>query len=398
MKKYVSVLMLLFAACIFFSCDTGGNSKGEEGTKITLDKNAVNVEAGETTVITATVTPTKTVTWDSDKEQIATVSSGTITGVSPGTAKITATTEDGKTATCTVTVTAPSYQLTLDKTTVSVDAGDTAVITATITPAGITTIKSWTSDRPAIATVSNGTVTGVSPGTATITVTTQDGKKTATCAVTVTTPSIRLDLSLALETPPPITFNNDWPDTAATPAAGSNGAVTLTYNKTRQVGLIPLTDAQIKKLTDSQDYLMGEGGFTIRMDVDVSVGTKPEGYDYFTHAHAYFRKHLGDPTIAPGSTPTWNATAGTAGGTRNEDILSRQLVEFRGFDHAWDTEPPRSNFKFFVIQSMFKNADGTTSNGGKDKIYPEVIVTVKSVSIDFGDTRTPAEIAEWEAE
>jgi uncharacterized protein YjdB len=44
---------------------------------------------------------------------------------------------------------------------------------------------SWTSGNPAVATVNNGVVTGVSLGTAVITVTTQEGGYTAACTVTV---------------------------------------------------------------------------------------------------------------------------------------------------------------------------------------------------------------------
>lgn len=46
----------------------------------------------------------KTVTWSSDDEDVATVANGVVTGVSAGTATITAT-ASGKTATCEITVT-----------------------------------------------------------------------------------------------------------------------------------------------------------------------------------------------------------------------------------------------------------------------------------------------------
>ena len=75
----------------------------------------------------------------------------------------------------------------LNKSTLSLDEGDTYTLTATVAPADAANkAVTWTSSNSSVATVdSNGKVTAVSSGTATITVTTVDGGKTATCAVTV---------------------------------------------------------------------------------------------------------------------------------------------------------------------------------------------------------------------
>ena len=74
--------------------------------------------------------------------------------------------------------------VTLDKSTLSVNVAATATLTATLTPTGATGTVNWSSDKPAIATVSGGTVTGVAEGTAVITASV--GSFSATCTVTVT--------------------------------------------------------------------------------------------------------------------------------------------------------------------------------------------------------------------
>ncbi len=88
--------------------------------------------------------------------------------------------DENKTVSLKITVTEPSIRL--SKTTLGVEAGKSATLTATATPAGATV--TWRSDNTKVATVSNGRVTGKKAGTATITATASNGKK-ATCKVTV---------------------------------------------------------------------------------------------------------------------------------------------------------------------------------------------------------------------
>lgn len=87
----------------------GSNFSGTTETVlgVTLDKTEISIEEGKTQTLTATVTPSgaATVTWKSSDSKVATVSNGKVTAVKEGTATITAT-AGGKSASCTVTVTA----------------------------------------------------------------------------------------------------------------------------------------------------------------------------------------------------------------------------------------------------------------------------------------------------
>ena len=77
--------------------------------------------------------------------------------------------------------------VTLDKTTLTIEMGQTATLIATVSPEN-TADKSvtWSNDKTDIATVKDGVVTAVAVGTATITVTSvADATKKATCTVTV---------------------------------------------------------------------------------------------------------------------------------------------------------------------------------------------------------------------
>ena len=122
-------------------------------TGVTLDKETMNLTAGSTGTLTATITPAnatnQNLTWTSDNEEVATVSDGVVSAVAAGTAHITVTTADGgKTATCVVTVTRrsssssrPSYPIiTPDKTengSVTVtpkSAKRGSIVTITVTP------------------------------------------------------------------------------------------------------------------------------------------------------------------------------------------------------------------------------------------------------------------------
>lgn len=162
-------------------------------TGITLNQTELSVEKGQSASIKTQIEPTnaskKAVYWTSSDASVAAVSNGIITGISEGTAIITATTKDGGfTAECKVNVYANHVTgIKLSETSLSLGTNASKTLKATITPSDATdTSVTWKSSNNAVATVDdNGTVTGVASGTATITATTTDGGYEAVCGVTV---------------------------------------------------------------------------------------------------------------------------------------------------------------------------------------------------------------------
>jgi uncharacterized protein YjdB len=176
---------------------------------VSLNKTKDILTVGGTDMLTANVAPdnatNQIITWTSSDNSIVTVDNvGSMTAVSPGTATITVTTEDGnKTATCNVIVTSPVINVTsvsLNKGTDTLISGGADMLTASVLPvtAGDQSVT-WMSSNNNVATVdTEGNVTAVSPGNATITAVTMDGSFTASCTVTVTdstgqVPTINLD-------------------------------------------------------------------------------------------------------------------------------------------------------------------------------------------------------------
>ncbi|MDE6650562.1 MAG: Ig-like domain-containing protein, partial [Muribaculaceae bacterium] len=161
---------------------------------VRLSNTSLSLTEGETATLTATVSPSdatdKTVTWTSSDTSVATVSAdGKVTAVKTGTATVTASSFNGKTATCIVMVSAdiiPVTGISISKSTLNITEGEMMTLAATLTPSDATDKSvTWTSSDMSVATVSaDGTVTAVKAGTATITASSSNGK-TATCTVTV---------------------------------------------------------------------------------------------------------------------------------------------------------------------------------------------------------------------
>jgi len=166
---------------------------------ITLDKSTLSLQEGKTESLTVSYQPSQpsdvSAAWISSDDSVATVnSSGNVTAVSEGTAVITAS-AGGFSATCTVTVEPRLQGITLNKSTLSLQAGKTESLVVSYQPSQPSGVSvTWTSSNNSVATVnSSGTVTAVKAGTAVITVSV-DGFSAA-CTVTVPLQGITLDKS-----------------------------------------------------------------------------------------------------------------------------------------------------------------------------------------------------------
>ena len=178
------------------TCSVTVEAKKIPVTGVTLDKTEAELVEGENITLTATIAPEdatdKTVSWVSSDEEIAKVDSeGKVSAIAPGTADITVTTTDGeKKAVFALTVVAkvvPVESIAIDKETLELVEGDSATLTATVSPDNASDkTYAWTSSNPDVATVAeDGTVTAIAPGNTTITATSNDGGKTASCEVSV---------------------------------------------------------------------------------------------------------------------------------------------------------------------------------------------------------------------
>ena len=156
--------------------------------------------------LNATVTPENAywqeVTWESSNEEAVVVDAdGTVRGLAPGKAIITASTTqpDSKAKAQTQVVVKQAVTgIELDSESVRVAVKKSAALKATVSPETAANKKlTWTSSDESIATVTaQGAVQGVSAGDAVITATAMDGSEvSASCQVTVYVPVSRITLS-----------------------------------------------------------------------------------------------------------------------------------------------------------------------------------------------------------
>lgn len=147
-------------------------------TRVRVSGDVKTVYIGESLVLNADITPAAAtiqhVVWSSDRPDNASVDEfGVVTGVSKGSAVITAKAADGSGCygSFTVTVRQQPEEITLNKTEVTLKAGNYVTITPTVLPSAVNDKSvTWSTSDASVAKVStSGRVTAVSPGVAIIT-------------------------------------------------------------------------------------------------------------------------------------------------------------------------------------------------------------------------------------
>jgi len=167
----------------------------QTATDVTVNNSTLTLKVGDGETLTTTVSPDNTsnkqVTWSSDAEGIATVSSsGEVKALAPGTANITATTvSGGKKATCVVTVIQPVTGIEFSDDKVPVLIGSTYTLKATVLPADASDKSvTWKVSGSGIvitdySTPGEVTVQRTGEGDAIVTAVTNDGGFEASCTV-----------------------------------------------------------------------------------------------------------------------------------------------------------------------------------------------------------------------
>ena len=164
--------------------------------QIILDKTSIELYAGDTDFISATVLPTfastKDIQWSSSNPEIVAINQfGQITAIAPGLATITASAVDGSgvSSNCIVTVKGiPVSQISLNRSSIALKASETEQLVATVLPANAFD-KSliWISEDALVAKVDEtGLIMGVGVGETIIVVkSVSNPDVTASCDVTV---------------------------------------------------------------------------------------------------------------------------------------------------------------------------------------------------------------------
>lgn len=180
------------------SCKITVTAAGVES--VALNYRTVLLDAGKTFRLTATVTPADAenaeVAWTSSDTSVVRVENGVVTAVGAGKAVVTASTANGKSASCQLEVRgASSSSLKLSSKELSLTAGNSALLTANAA-------VSWSSSDPSVAAVtSGGRVEAKKPGSAAITARAADGS-TATCTVFVSAGNTAGDVQSILNSAP----------------------------------------------------------------------------------------------------------------------------------------------------------------------------------------------------
>ncbi len=318
------------------------------------------IEVGGTETLTAKISPDnttadKTVEWSiTEGKDFVTISNSngscTVTGKAAGTAKITAKVGEKTSDAYTVTVNEkviPIESVTGLPTTETIEVGKTTTLTATVNPSNTTESKAvtWTSSDPEVATVSNGTVTGMKAGKATITATA--GDKTATCTVTVEAATIAVtgvtlspasatlvsgDTITLIPTISPegatntnVTWNSSNTNVAT---VDSNGAVTVVGTGTADITVTTADGGKTATcsimVTEKRIEITGSNSVAMGSTATLTASVKPDGMTTPAPAFTWSSSNTNVATVSGGIVTPVNT--GTATITAKATVDNKEMT------------------------------------------------------------------------
>ena len=174
---------------------------GEPVSLLSLNKNSIELLSGNSETLIATVIPIDApLQWSSNNPSVAIVDqSGIVSAIGNGSAIISVSTDDGKSASCSVSVTTSVTSVSLNKTELCLSPSESEALIATVYPSNASnkTVVWSTTNKDVVSVDNSGRITAIKNGESTIVVTSVDGNKTADCVVTVTTPVSDVSLNKA---------------------------------------------------------------------------------------------------------------------------------------------------------------------------------------------------------
>lgn len=253
---------------------------------VVLSSYQETMQIGDERYLFAVTSSGKKPTFSSSNSKVASVNTyGKITAKSAGTARITAKIKNGE-ASCKITVKKTTIQL--NRTSVSLENGESARLTATVSTGHEVT---WKSDKTSVVSVDEtGKITAKKPGSATITATAD--KTSASCKVTVKSPKLKLNktaVSMYRREKVKLTLSSTsgstpkWKSNKTSVATvDKNGVVTAVKNGTAIItvtvdGVSKTCEVTVKKptVTFDRESITLKTGETCSVKATVSSGNKP---------------------------------------------------------------------------------------------------------------------------
>ena len=222
---------------------------------LTLSAESLSLFVGDRTTVSFHGAPSDvTVSWSSSNTQVAAVSNGSINAVGSGTTTITASFSYGgisRSASCSVTVNEARVELSQSSLTMNI--GDTKILSATVSLSGQSV--TWSSSNTDVATVSSsGKVTAVGNGMAAITASFKYGGATRSASCSVTVNKVQIELSQSS-----LTMNIGDTETLSATVSPSGQSVTWSRSNTNVAtvsnsGTVSAVGSGTATITASFDY------------------------------------------------------------------------------------------------------------------------------------------------